>query len=349
MLRKIYATGSLGVILLACAGFAVGLAVSYRLARPSLNLAQPGTLAPLASDRETDGLGGPVNRVRTEVARLSIESGKLVEGSRELLELTSYDPKGKRIDNSYYLVPGDSQAGREEYAYDDRGNVHETTRRDDSGKILSKEVYTYEYDALGNWTKMVSSTVVYEGGRVTEQPAEITYRNINYYFDQAIAQIAESTAPEMSAEQRARDDQAQLRGALDAWIAATNARDTEKVTAFYGAELEVFYRARSVSRDFVREDKDRSFQQAEAIEVSAGDPEITVGDDGRTAEMTFRKKYFVKMQGREHRGEVLELLRWRRTDQGWEIVGERDLRVVRRGLRAAARRGPRSGEEVCVD
>jgi hypothetical protein len=67
------------------------------------------------------------------------------------------------------------------------------------------------------------------------------------------------------------------------------------------------------------------------MEVSAGDPEIKVGDDGRTAEMTFRKKYFVKVQGRERRGEVMQLLRWRRTDRGWEIVGERDLRVVRRG------------------
>jgi ketosteroid isomerase-like protein len=329
MLRKIYATGSLGIILLACAGFAVGLAVSYRLVRPSPNLAQPGALAPLGSDRETDGLSGPVNRVRAEVARLSVESGKLVEGPRQLLELTSYDPKGKRIDSSYYLVSGDSQAGREEYAYDDRGNVHETTRRDDAGKILSKEVYTYEYDALGNWTKMVSSTVVYEGGRVTEQPVEITYRNINYYFDQAIAQIVGSNPP--SAEQRAGDDRASLRGALDAWVAATNARDTEKVMAFYGPEVEVYYRARSVTKDFVRDDKTRSFERVEAMEVSAGEPEITIAGDGRTADMLFRKKYSFKAQGRERRGEVLELLRWRRTDKGWEIVGERDLRVLRRG------------------
>jgi hypothetical protein len=329
MLRKLYATGSLGVILLACAGFAVGLAVSYRLVRPSPNLAQPGALTPLGSDRETDGLSGPVNRVRTEVARLSLESGKLAEGPRQLLELTSYDPKGKRIANSYYLVPGDAQAGREEYAYDDRGNVRETTRRDDSGKILSKEVYTYEYDALGNWTKMVASTVVYEGGRLTEQPAEITYRTINYYFDQAIAQIVESNPA--SAEQRAADDRARLRGALDAWVAATNAHDTEKVMAFYGPELEVFYRARNVTRDFVRDDKTRSFGRAEAMEVSAGEPEITLADDGRTADMIFRKKYAVKMQGRERRGEVLQLLRWRRNSKGWEIVGERDLRVLRRG------------------
>ncbi|HKQ53469.1 MAG TPA: hypothetical protein VJT74_13925 [Pyrinomonadaceae bacterium] len=326
MLRKIYATGSLTIILLASVGFAVGFAVSYRLAQQSSDPAGPGALAPLASDRETDGLRGPVNRVRAEVARLSLNSGKLTEEPRELLELTSYDVKGRRVDSSYYLVSRDAQVGREEYAYDDRGNVHETTRRDDAGRILSKEVYTYEYDALGNWVKMLASMVVYEGGRVTEQPTEVTYRNINYYFDQAVAQIVEAN-PTGSA---AGDDRAALRGALDAWIAATNARDLEKVMTFYGPEVEVFYRKRNVSREFVRDDKDRSLQQAEVMEVSAGDPEITIGDDGRTADMTFRKKYFVKLHGRERRGEVLQLLRWRRNAAGWEIVGERDLRVFRR-------------------
>jgi YD repeat-containing protein len=329
MLRKIYATGSLTIILLACVGFAVGFVVSYRLAQQSPDTAAPGALAPLASDRETDGLSGPVNRVRTEVARLSLNSGRLTEGPRELLELTSYDPRGKRTDSSYYLVSRDTQAGREEYAYDERGNVHETTRRDDADRILGKEVYAYEYDALGNWVKMVASTVVYEGGRVTEQPTEVTYRNINYYFDQAVAQIVESNPP-AAAGVGAPDDLAALRGALDSWVAATNARDLEKVLNFYGPEVEVFYRARNVSREFVRDDKTRSFRRAEAMEVSAGEPEITVSGDGSTAEMTFRKKYFVRTQGRERRGEVLQFLRWRRAGRGWEIVGERDLRVFRR-------------------
>lgn len=332
MLRKLYATGSLSIILLACAGFAVGFAVSYRLANQSS--AEPAALAPLGSDRDNDGLKGPVNRVRTEVAKLSLKSGKLVEDPRELLELTSYDPKGKRIDNSYYLVSVEPQVGREEYTYDERGNITETTRRDDANKILSKEVYNYEYDALGNWVKMVASTVVYEGGRVTQQPVEISYRNINYYFDQAIAQIVESNptgAGGAPAEQRAADDQVSLRGALDAWVVATNARDLEKLMTFYGSELEVFYRARNAPVEVVRDDKTRSFRRAELMEVSAGEPQITISDDGRTADMTFRKKYFVKMDGRERRGEVLQLLRWQRTNQGWKIVVERDLRVVRRG------------------
>jgi hypothetical protein len=40
--------------------------------------------------------------------------------------------------------------------------------------------------------------------------------------------------------------------------------------------------------------------------------------------MRFRKRYRIDERG----GEVLQELRWRRTDSGWRIVSERDLRVI---------------------
>jgi ketosteroid isomerase-like protein len=180
---------------------------------------------------------------------------------------------------------------------------------------------------------MVASTLVYEGGKVTEQPAEVTYRNITYYYDQAIAEIVKSNSlPAASAEGwRAEDDSASLRGSLDAWIAATNARDLEAVMKFYGPQVEVFYRARNVSQEIVREDKSDSFGRVEAMQVSAGVPEITISGDGGTATMRFTKKFAVRINGRERRGEVLQLLQWQRTGEGWKIVGERDIRILRRG------------------
>ena len=333
MFRKIYASGSLGIILLACIGFAVGFTISYRWIQQSPRSVQPAALIPLGSDRDGDGLSGPVNRVRTETAKLSLKNGKLAEGPRELLELTTYDQQGKRVDNSYYLLSGDARTGREEYAHDERGNVSEMTVRDDGNNILSKEVYTYEYDALGNWVKMVTSTVIFEGGRVTHQPTEITYRNLTYYFDQAIAEIVKTNpllASSLPGGTRPEGDLATLRGALDAWVAATNTRDLDRLMKFYDSRVDVFYRARDVTQEFVRADKERSFARAEALEVSVGDPEITVSRDDLTASMNFRKNYFVKLNGRERRGEVVQVLRWRRTDEGWKIVGERDERVLRR-------------------
>ncbi len=44
--------------------------------------------------------------------------------------------------------------------------------------------------------------------------------------------------------------------------------------------------------------------------------------------MRFRKRY--NIEGiRNSRGEVLQELRWAKTDEGWKIIGERDVRVIR--------------------
>jgi hypothetical protein len=248
------------------------------------------------------------------------------------LESTTYDPKGKRIDNSYFLVSNNSQVGKEEYAHDGKGNVREMTLRDDKNNILSREAYTYEYDAIGNWVKMVTSTVVYEGGKVTEQPTEVTYRNISYFFDQAIAEIAGSGSPTSAAlsdEQRAQEDISSLRVALEGWIAATNARDPERLMQFYSSQVDAFYRARNVSREFVRADRARLFQRADSIAVTAGDAEINMSRDDQTAAMRFRKGYVIKVDGRERRGEVIQQLQWERTAEGWKITSERDVKVLR--------------------
>jgi YD repeat-containing protein len=335
MFRKINVLGSLGVLLLASLGFAVGFSISSGWIQQSTGAAQPSALTPLGSDKDNDGISGPANRVLTETAKLSLKSGKLVEGPRELLESTTYDQQGKRTDNSYYLVSSNSQVGKEEYAYDAQGNLSEKTVRDNNNNIVSKEVYTYEYDAIGNWVKMITSTVVYEGGKVAPQPTEVTYRNITYYFDQAISEIVKTnplSADNSSDARRAQGALAALRGALNEWVAATNARDLERMMKFYNPEVDVYYRARNVSQDFVRADRTRLFQRADAVEVSIGAPEITISSDDRTATLKFRKGYVMKVQGRERRGDVIQQMQWRLTDEGWKIVGERDIRGRVRAL-----------------
>jgi ketosteroid isomerase-like protein len=122
----------------------------------------------------------------------------------------------------------------------------------------------------------------------------------------------------------ATDTRAELRASLNGWLAATNARDVGKQMEFYAPNVEAFYLARNASRAAVREEKSRLFSQARAVDVRASEPEIRLGRDGRTAVMRFRKRYQIDERG----GEVLQELRWRRTDSGWRIVGERDLRVI---------------------
>lgn len=149
----------------------------------SLNDRRPRSPAPLQilnSNRERDGLRGPVRRLRTEVVRVNLETNGPVEGRRSLLELTVYDINGKRIDNKTYPVVN-SLLGQETYEYDEQGHLLRTTVRNEQDVVLSRTEYSYEYDAAGNWIKMTSSVVVSESGRQRREPVEVTYRTIIYY------------------------------------------------------------------------------------------------------------------------------------------------------------------------
>jgi hypothetical protein len=59
------------------------------------------------SDRERDGLIGPVSSVTTYRAHASIESGRLVEGAKSYLGFCDYDRSGKKVtgrtDPKYFL------------------------------------------------------------------------------------------------------------------------------------------------------------------------------------------------------------------------------------------------------
>ena len=142
----------------------------------------------LDSTKEQDGLAGSVRRVKIESAKLEVKEGRLVEGPLQLLEVTTYAINGKRVDNVSYPIAG-SLPGKEEYKYDGKGNIVETTLRDNNGSILSREVYDYEFDKFGNWTKMVTNLVVFESGEVKHEPVEVTHRTLTYYFDDSIAKI----------------------------------------------------------------------------------------------------------------------------------------------------------------
>ena len=142
------------------------------------------------SDRNRDGLIGPVRRVRTEVAKLSTQDGKSVESKHVVLEIVAYDVKGNKIENQYFPIAGATLTGKEVYKYDEKGNISEMTLLNTDGTLLSKETYKYEYDFAGNWNKMTTSVAVIDGRGITFEPTEITYRSIMYYLDEAMVKMA---------------------------------------------------------------------------------------------------------------------------------------------------------------
>jgi TonB family protein len=140
--------------------------------------------APAESDRTRDGLMGPVRRVRTEVAKLLSAGGGQQEGKHVVLEVVSYDLKGNKIENQYFPIAGATLTGKEVYKYDEKGNISEMTLLNTDGSLLSKEIYRYDFDFAGNWSKMTTSVAVVDGGKLVFEPTEVTYRSIMYYLDE---------------------------------------------------------------------------------------------------------------------------------------------------------------------
>lgn len=149
----------------------------------------------LDTTKDQDGLVGSVRRVKTEYARINLKDGQPVEGPRQLLELTTYGVRGNRVDNVSYPI-ADSAIGREQYKYDERGNIIEKVLRDESGVVLSRESYEYVFDEVGNWTKMVTSLVVVENGEFKREPIEVTYRTVTYYAGDPAPRNVATNPPE---------------------------------------------------------------------------------------------------------------------------------------------------------
>ena len=146
------------------------------------------------SDRSRDGLIGPVRRVRTEVAKLVSVDGRQAEAKHVLVEIAAYDIKGNKTENQYFPIAGATLTGKEVYKYDEKGNISEMTMLNADGSLLSKEMYKYEFDFLGNWSKMTTSVAVVDSRGITFEPTEVTYRSIMYYLDDNMMKMVQPGA-----------------------------------------------------------------------------------------------------------------------------------------------------------
>ena len=187
-MKRRFASFALGVLALAVLGVN---ARSQSNLSAKANIAKPAPAVAEESDRVRDGLAGPVRRVRTEVVKLSNETGKLLEGKHAVLEIVSYNIKGNKIENQYFPIAGANLTGKEVYKYDDKGNISEMTLLNADGSLMSKEIYKYEFDFAGNWNKMTTAVAVIEGGKMSFEPTEVTYRSIMYYLDENMMKMAQ--------------------------------------------------------------------------------------------------------------------------------------------------------------
>ena len=248
----------------------------------------------LDSTKDQDGLVGSVRRVKTETAKIGLKDGRPVEGLPQLVEITTYGIKGNRIENTSYPIEA-GPVGKEEYKYDERGNITEMTVRDDHGAIVSREAYSYEFDKLGNWTKMVTSLVVFENGELKREPTEVTYRTVTYYFDDTVAKIVEepkvANAPAVPepASSEVRDQGVLELNASSVLIRSDDlaaepppllksvvkpATDNTNENRFISADAQL-----ALGHEFLKQQKDREAIKAfkESIKLNPNNPETFYG------------------------------------------------------------------------
>lgn len=154
----------------------------------------------------------------------------------------------------------------------------------------------------------------------------------------SIAPPRAETPPGPDASQRAQAEASPaeaVRRALDGWLDATVRRDIAAQMAFYPDVVPVYYTWRNVPAARVRDEKEKVFGEATILDIRAGPPTIEVASDGRSAVSRFRKAYVIEGPGVKRRGEVVQELRWSRTERGWRIISERDEAPATRGATRA--------------
>ncbi|HYP54631.1 MAG TPA: nuclear transport factor 2 family protein, partial [Pyrinomonadaceae bacterium] len=135
--------------------------------------------------------------------------------------------------------------------------------------------------------------------------------------------------PATNAANAPEADRQALNTALASWVAASNARDLDRHMTFYMPRLDTYYLSNGVAAAAVRRDKAAVITQARSVRIDTDPPAITFARDGRTAVMEFRKQYAIDGGSINSTGEVVQELIWRKTDDGWRIISERDKRVIR--------------------
>ena len=240
------------------------------------------------SSRQTDG--------RIVRSRIAFERGGL-----------TFNSSGKSDDNLSFT-----------FAPIENGRRLRVTRRISAQELNAPVVINTIYEKIADTARWD----IFDDSQTDTQVSKQTANRNNAAKTPVAATPVERTAREQSREADT------LHEALDQWIDATNRRDIAKQMSFYVPQLEAFYLARNATRSVVRTEKARAFASAKLIDIRAAEPEIIFQDGGRAAIMRFRKKYNIVDASRSRRGEVVQELRWRQTNDGWKIFSERDIRVI---------------------
>ena len=107
----------------------------------------------------------------------------------------AYDERGNLITVKVYDRQ-DALSSRWGYSYDDKRNRTEWLDYHPDGSLAGRQVYRYEFDDRGNWTKKVIADWISDGQAGTLEPSEVVHRTLSYYPAKPPQKTTRAQAPQ---------------------------------------------------------------------------------------------------------------------------------------------------------
>jgi ketosteroid isomerase-like protein len=130
------------------------------------------------------------------------------------------------------------------------------------------------------------------------------------------------------------ESDSEIRDAIEGWANAFRARNADRFAAYYAPEVEQFFRKKDVSRSQIHDVYQSTFGKMNSIyayEISGLRVEFPEGEASPArATATYDKTWDTSQtDGKRFSGEEIERLTFEKTDEGWKIVREDELQVLR--------------------
>jgi len=115
---------------------------------------------------------------------------------------------------------------------------------------------------------------------------------------------------------------------LNTWRKTIEARDADKHVEHYADEIETYYQASNVGKDFIRDDRRRAFERFDTLKVQLINIDVYL-ESKDAATVVFDKTWDFKSAANFSNGLVQQEIKMRRIEKEWLIVSEKDLEIYR--------------------
>jgi hypothetical protein len=145
--------------------------------------------------------------------------------------------------------------------------------------------------------------------------------------------------PALATEQaQGPNDSAQIYELLNGWVAASRNRNLDALSSFYAAQVNAFYGARHVSREWVKQNRENALSHVGQIRELTID-NVHLREDGPDHAIAIFDKSWDFGSG--YAGKVKQQLELQKLNGNWRITSERNIRTYRvnsgRGRRGSLR------------